>query len=377
MEPYTLNRQFEKQDIIDGFSSCIWTERYYGDSEVELVVPNTPEMIDKLPIGVFLGLNDADEVMILENRNFEEGKIKLTGISLLKWFDNRFVRVSAKHEDRYWNPMPAPAGKILWDMVDNMCIAGSPYLSGVIDIGIENPERLAIPNLLLRAYDNSGPDITVGIPYGPLYSAMHEIATTYEVGITLKLERLAEDAPFYLGFYSYRGLVRTSDQTDYPPVRFSPQMDSFTDIKELESIAALKTLVYAFAPGLTGADAALVTEPGVSELSGAEHVGFDLRAMMVFADDITTDTISGDPTVLVRILNSRAQDAITNNRYIVAVDGEIVPESQFKYGVHYNLGDIIEVQGNSGATEPARITEYIRAQDEGGERAYPTVAMIG
>jgi hypothetical protein len=62
---------------------------------------------------------------------------------------------------------------------------------------------------------------------------------------------------------------------------------------------------------------------------------------------------------------------------MIAVDGEIVPESQFHYGVHYGLGDIIEVQGNRGGAEPARITEYIRAQDEGGERAYPTVAIIG
>ena len=41
MEPYTLNRNFLKQDVIDEFQSIIWTERYYGDSEVELVVPAT------------------------------------------------------------------------------------------------------------------------------------------------------------------------------------------------------------------------------------------------------------------------------------------------------------------------------------------------
>ena len=87
--------------------------------------------------------------------------------------------------------------------------------------------------------------------------------------------------------------------------------------------------------------------------------------------------MDGSPANLVSILNSRANDDLSNNHFIKAVDGEIVPDNQFKYGIHYNLGDIIEVEGNSGVVQTARITEYIRAQDNAGEKAYPTVSMIG
>jgi hypothetical protein len=114
----------------------------------------------------------------------------------------------------------------------------------------------------------------------------------------------------------------------------------------------------------------------MSRLSGGGYTGFDLRALLVLADDITTDMVGSDPAVLLDILNSRANDALVTNRFVQAVDGEIVPESQIKYGVHYNLGDIIEVQGNSGAVNYARVTEYIRAQDATGEKAYPTVSVI-
>ena len=103
MEAYTLNRNFLKQDVIDNFSSIIWTERYYGDSEVELVVPVNQEMLAKLGVGTFLTINQSDEVMILESMNIEDGKLKLSGISLLPWLNNRFVRTSALHQDRYWN----------------------------------------------------------------------------------------------------------------------------------------------------------------------------------------------------------------------------------------------------------------------------------
>lgn len=373
MEPYTLGRDFKKENIIDGFSSVIWTERYYGDSDVELVVPLNADMIRKLPKGTFLGLDGSSEVMILETINIEDGKLKVSGISLLPWLNNRFVRASAAHEDRYWYVSNKTPGETLWHIVNKMCVAGSEYLNGTVNTGISNPQALAIPGLGLNDYDISPPLINVGVPYGPVYDALREIATTFEIGMQITLDAVT-DISFSLGFRSYKGLDRTSGQTDNPPVRFSPHMDSFTDIKELQSIAALKTLVYAFAPGNPDG---LATTPGVSSLTGSEYVGFDLRALLVFADDVTTDMVGGSSANLLKVLNSRAYDALTTNKLIQAVDGEIVPDNQFKYGVHYNLGDIIEVEGNSGAVQTARVTEYIRSQDSAGEKAYPTVSMIG
>lgn len=378
MELYTLNRNFLRQDAIDGFHSAIWTERYYGDSEVELVVPVTSEMIKKLPPGIFLSLAGSNEVMIIETRNIEDGKLKLTGISILPWLNNRFVRTSAKHDDLYWyiyEPNGGVPGWVLWAIIYYMCCAGSPYLNGTIPIGISNPQALVIPGLGLKDHDKSGTPISVAVPFGPVYDAMREIATTYEVGMQITLESATESS-YSLGFRSYKGLNRTSNQSVNPVVRFSPQMDSLADIKELESIAALKTLVYAFASQLDDAVKPLATTPGVASLTGSQYTGFDLRAQQIFASDITTDMIGGNQVNLVNILNSRAKDELTTNRMIQTVDGEIVPMNQFQYGVDYNLGDVIEVQGNSETVQTSRVTEYIRAQDEAGERAYPTVAML-
>lgn len=372
MELYTLDRNFKKQNVIDGFTSAIWTERYYGDGAVEVVTPITTEFIEKIPEGVFLGINDSDKIMIVETVNVEDGKLKASGIALLPWTNNRFVRTSANHADRYWYISGEKAGEVLWTIVFNMCCEGSPYLDGTINIGIPDPERFIIPGLSLLDYDTSGDDISVGVPFGPVYDAMREIATTYEVGMEIVLVAVT-DTEYFLGFRSYKGVDRTSQQQEYPVVRFSPTMESLTDIKELRSIAALKTHVFSFAPGNPDG---LATTPGQSSLSGSEYTGFDLRALMVFAEDITTDMVGGSAANLLSLLNGRAQEALTSNRYIVAVDGEIVPDSQFQYGQHYGLGDVIEVQGNSGIVQTARITEYIRSQDASGEKAYPTVTMI-
>lgn len=372
MEPFTLNRNFLKQDVIDGFHSIIWTERYFGDSEVELVVPLSASMVQALSVGTFLGIPESDEIMSLETVEIEDGKLKFKGISLLPWMNNRFVRTSPTHADRFWFISASSPGKILWDILFNMCCVGSPYLDGTINTGISNPETLAIPGLGLKDYDISGDALEVGVPYGPVYDAQKEIATTYQIGMSITLDEADEDG-YILGFRSYKGLDRTSGQTDNSVVRFSPQMDSLTGIKELQSIATLKTLVYAFAPGNPGG---LTTVPGVSSLTGEEYTGFDLRALLLFAEDITTDMVGGSAESLVNVLNSRAFDGLIKNRFIKAVDGEIVPLSQFKFGVHYNLGDLIEMQGNTGAVQTARVTEYIRSQDEAGQTSYPGLTMV-
>ncbi len=381
MDLYTLGRDFQKQHVIDDFTSIIWNERYYGDGEVQVVTPFSDDMVDYLSEGTFVSIDESDEVMILETQNIENGEIKVTGISLLPWMNNRFVRTSASHDDKYWPLTGFTPGRVLWEILYGMCVEGSPYLDGTIDIGIPTPEELVIPGLGLDDYDDSGPTVEVAVPYGPVYEAMKEIATTNEIGMQINLFDVTSTS-YFLGFRSYRGLDRSSNQTENSNVRFSPDMESFADIKELRSIAALKTLVYTFAPSLKPNENAdspevdLRTTPGVSRLVGSEYTGFDLRALQVFADDLTTDKVGGSSETLLNILNSRSEDALTNNKYIIAVDGEIVPETQFKYGVHYSLGDIIEVQGNSGAIQSARITEYIRTRDATGEKAYPTVTMI-
>jgi hypothetical protein len=365
VELFTLDRKFLKTFEIDKFTSAIWTERYYGDSEVELVVPATLEMIQQLPIGTFLGLVGSKEIMMIDTSDNEKGQLKVTGQSLLPWMNNRFIRVDALHETRYWNIVGVP-GWALWAILYYMCV------SGTYPLGVPNPAQFVIPGLGLKGYDTSGASTNFAVPYGPVYDAMRDIATTYEIGMTITLES-ASSTGYSLQFLSYKGLDHTSGQNVNPIVRFSPQMDTLTDIKELQSIASYKTLVYSFCP--PNPDGIADTIPaGVASVVGP--TGFDLRALMTFEEDITTDMVGGNAATLQSLLNTRANMALQSNRFIKAVDGTIVPLHQFQYGVDYNIGDIIEVQGNSAVISSSRVTEYIRAQDSAGERAYPTVAML-
>jgi hypothetical protein len=132
---------------------------------------------------------------------------------------------------------------------------------------------------------------------------------------------------------------------------------------------------YVFVPGNPWGDP--IHPPGIAYAPGEEGVtGFDLRVLMVFAEDITTDQVGGDFTILYYLMVQRARNELANNNYTRMVDGEVVPQSQYEFGVDYFLGDIVELQGHKGYNQQAQITEYIRTQDESGEKAYPTVTVI-
>ena len=369
MELTTLNRKFLPVDIIDSYNSLIWTERYYGDSEVQLVVPATPANLQKLILGTFVSIDESKEIMMLETLEVKDNEAIFTGISLLKWLNNRFLRFTAAHEDRYYNAYGLPAGYLLWYIIDSMVASPDPAYAAY-PAGIPNAYRFKIYNIKPKLIDSSGPNVEVAVPYGPLYDVLNGIATTYSIGMTLTLDEATDD-DYTLGFSSYAGINRTSSQSANPIIRFSPEMQTFTDIKEFQSISDYKTEVYTFVPSNPNS---LATFPGYGWWN--LYSGFDLRAEMSFEEDITTDMVGSDAYVLLNLLIQRALTGLLTHKFVKMIDGQIVATNQVKYGIDYNLGDIIEVQGYSGIIQSARVIEYIRSKDAVGEKAYPTLEMI-
>lgn len=367
MELYTLNRDYQKEDTIDELDSVIWTERYYGDGEFELLVPPKASMISKLPKGVFLMCEGSNIPMILETRNIVEGSFKTTGISLTKWLNNRFFRTTNDHSIKEWIIESENPGTLIARLVNDWCIS-SDYLSGTIPIGLPGPdrERIPLPGLIIgEGSDESGPSVGFALPFGPIFDAIYSIGTTYEVGNKIEL---VED---HIEFLAYRGQDRTSGQSSNPVIQFSSEMDSFTNITDLESISDYKNLVYTFA---VNAPTTYMTEEAGRASSVDESVtGFDLRLHQEFSD---FDTAGHDVTAIGNILDDKARPIVAQLKAAQLVDGEIVQNKQINYGQDYFLGDLVECVGNSGVLQKARITEYIRAQDSAGERAYPALTMI-
>jgi hypothetical protein len=100
-----------------------------------------------------------------------------------------------------------------------------------------------------------------------------------------------------------------------------------------------------------------------------EPTGLDRRVVLV---DSTGSSID-DENVLRNYMSQELASASETAIFDGSINTDIIP---YKYGLDYNLGDIVKIRGDYGLDELARVTEYIRTEDATGEKAYPTLATL-
>jgi hypothetical protein len=193
-----------------------------------------------------------------------------------------------------------------------------------------------------------------------LYDAIKDICEIYEMGFRFARHRYTSE----LYFDIYTGSDRTTRQTDLPPVIFSTDFDNLINVSQIDSITDSKNVAYVFAKGGWEIVYADNIDPSIA--------GFKRRVMYVSADDID-EAITG--TQLSALLRKRGADALALTKGITVLDGEISQNSQYKPGVHYWLGDLVEMRDSDGLTNYMRVTEQIFVSDPEGERSYPTLAF--
>ena len=397
MELYTLkvnpvNSQtpgtVDIQNVIDKFESLIWTERYYGDSECEIVLPIEMDLIEKLPLDIFLGIEESNELLMLDTINIEDNRLKLKGISVLSWLNNRFIRTTNKNKVRSWTLDDIPPGQALWEMLFSMVSPDSVYMT-TDSIGIPQKfiNKLLIPEIGLYDFYSEDDPITISVSFAPLYDEMRNLAFSYQIGMRIIwVTKLNPDAEKPLGFQSYKGLNKTHnqdpDKPQNPIIRFSRELDSLENIRELRSKSIYKTIAFSYAPNidieLGDIDGA---QPGIAYVTNANAdddpntlSGFDCRALQVFAENLTGFSTPSDFELeqLAKGLGGIARDELAKAMLIEVVDGDIVQNNVYQYGRDYSLGDIVELQGNDGVISAIRVTEHIIAEEGSGEKAYVT-----
>jgi hypothetical protein len=393
---YTLSSTFLAQDPVDQFVSAIWTERYSVAGDLQLVVPATGENLEKLADGTFMALRGSREVMQIETQSIEKGLMTIVGVTLdgfldqrVAWFKNKdYPATSPDKIVDYIDDTRTP-GAFIADVVDKMTIhtadipsslPASDYRKTQLNWPFE-----VIPHLSLGAVDATGVAKRITLPIGPLYSGIAKIATDEGVGISLYLESADPVAGYSLKFTTYRGVDHSTGGAG-ELVRLVPELDSISDLKEIRSIATYKNVAYVYYQGELSKHLLFPGEP--------EPEGFDRRVLMV--DPVgepvghTVQPIYGygprggfggstivvGPDDILAFRDQAAKDALANNNYIQAIDGQSSPASDYKFGEHYGLGDVIELEGLTGLISKARVTEYIRSQDKTGIKEYPTISVI-
>lgn len=360
MELYTLDALLRRTEIFDAFESLIWTDRYAKYGDFELDISSTLRSRSLLKVGTLLAMSDSLYVMVIES--VEDGTdsenrrmLKVKGRSLEVILYDRVAKESLS--DTTTSPTwlitgltaPAAARKIFHDI----CVTGILSSYDVIPFIYEGT--------FLPASTIAEPVDLVDIEFEPttVYDAIVQIADIWNFGFRL----LREYDTSKLWFDIYTGRDRTTSQTTNPAVVFTPELDNLQNTKQLITIENAKNVAYVYCPDGFEMVYATDVDPDVS--------GFERRAMVINATDITTSSVPDVSDALIR----RGQDELAKAKTYQAFDGEINPNSSYKAGTDYNLGDLVEVRDTDGVTNVMKVTEIIHVSDGEGERAYPTFTI--
>lgn len=359
MEVYILDSLLRRVRVVDKFKSMLWTERFKGVGDFQWDLPSTPAYRSLCTAGTNLAHNSSYRVMqveTVEDKVSAEGEklLSVTGRSLEKILDDRVARPSNANTTTspLWTFTAMTPKAIATKMFHDICVTGVVDTADIIEFIHEGT--------LFPADTIAAPTDSINWTVEPksLLQALQDICDLYDMGYRL----IRNFDTSQLWFDIYMGSDRTTGQTTLPAVIFSPDLDNLQNTTELTSIAAEKNCALVISP----VGSLMVYPDGVDPASAT---GLNRRVLLVNATDLTNSgTFAADAA-------ARGKEELSKNRAVAAFDGEIDQRSKYKYGTHYNLGDLVEVRNIDGLTNRMQVQEQIFVHDEQGERSYPTLQL--
>lgn len=359
MEYYTLDDQCRRDQLIEGYSSIIWTEREQDVGDFQIVIPSTPSTRALFTTDLWIWRKGSTYVMIIDtitdaiDPNDGSRNLTITGKSLENILNDRvaYSAIIDTTSTPNWTLTDTP-GNIIRTIFQLICVAG--ILSPNDTIPFYTPGTLLPPG----GIEEETEIITVVITPDTLFNIFQQLCQTYFLGF--RFVRNGDLGEIY--FEVYTGSDRTSAQSILPAVIFDPDMDNLGGVSWLTSSAAVKTVAYVFAAN--GAE--VVYGP----YSNPDDSGTDRRVLVVNSSN--SDPAGDD---LTDELHTEGLIALSSQRLVYSFDGEIPQNTGYVYGVDYNLGDIIEERQAAGFGNFMYVTEQIFTSDDTGDHSYPTLVV--
>lgn len=354
MEFLVLNTKFEAVAILDVFESFIWTDRYSKCGDFEIYTSSDRQIIETLKEDFYIWTEDSEHVMIIENRKIitdvEEGnKFLVSGRSLESILDRRIV----------WNQIlldgyfQTQIKRLLTENVINPSDSNRK-ISNFIFEETDDPYILSLKVQVQYTGDN-------------LYEAVCKLCESVSIGFKITLNNNNQFV-----FKLYSGVDRSYDQETNPYVVFSPSFENIIDSNYYESKAGYKNVGLVVGEGEGSARRAVVVGESTSkELSR--------RELYVDARDISSTTSNGgsiSTSAYDDLLRQRGDERLNENKIIQAFDGQVESTQMYRYGEHYFMGDITQLENEYGMESKVRVTEFIRSVDKDGIDSYPTFEVI-
>lgn len=440
-------------DLVENYSSMVWTERHTEDGEFELRTAKVAETREFLPEDTLISHLDTDEVMKVETHSIEKDENE-NDVLLIK---GRAIKAPLL-EDRVmigyeygkeWNTYQYyNTSEVISALLWNFLVNGSGW-NAILGSGPLNP-AFKVENLVITDSTSLSDDQRLWFfKDGELYPQLKDLLLIHNFGIrsvrpvggsgnvvsldttilsssrgvrsltpTENIQQLRLDL--------YQGLDRTRGQSVNTPVVFSYEFGDIDDPSYLFSSKNLKNLAIARSSistrevwadtGLTppsviptGADLRVLYFDGGQPddqppepfefTSYPEPIPYPEGATQQEKAEIDAENAQNNDNVdadndqklvahqravaayqqrlaefEVEVVDKALLELKKYNREII-FDGAISPLSTYKYRKDYFLGDKVTLSAEYGVENTMLVSEYVRTEDQTGDRGYPTLVL--
>jgi hypothetical protein len=359
VEYYTLTPTLQKDQLIEGYQSFIWTERYYIPGDFQIVTKSSFNTRALLAVGTYVTRQDSTYVGLIDTIVDAEDQngvrlLTVTGKFLEQILEDR-AAISALADTTTvpnWVLSGTPRS-VIQELFDAICVRC------VIDQGDSIPFYTFGTLLPTGNLPEPTDTITVTLQPQSLLSAVAQLCQQYNYGF--RFVKDGEKGRIY--FEIYVGNDRTTRQSIYNPVVFDPDLENLSQVSLLSSKSGYKNVAYVVAAN----GAAIVYGPTGSTASK----GTDRRVLLISSSNSDAAGLSLDIA-----LQAEGQLALASQQALYAFDGQLPPNSSYIYGRDYNLGDKIEERNQDNMGNEMIVTEQIFASDNTGDTAYPTLTLF-
>lgn len=349
---------------INGIRQATWIERYREGDEFTIEGKASDNLLEQIPIGSLISHLETRHLMVVENHEVvdelgSESLVKITGRGFDTFLEHRvavannFPMFNPVTEEKFvYDLVVAPS----WDQAVELIREHTQSTYQLLD-GMDN-----IPGINVYAtnvLDSDATQIVRAIKPGNVYQRVLEILAYSDLGIkTLR----PTAGIFTLDMIIHGGAIK------YTTVKFTGE-----DIAKADYLWSNKS--YKNGAIVQGKFVTKVIRP-------VGLAGLDVKMLYVDATDFEnkpansgTGTDFGVNSFNEGVLTARGEDALRARNKVQISNVKISSNTSFQYRKHYDIGDIVMVVGNYGATEPMRVTEYVELYDkQNGKSGYPTLS---
>lgn len=360
MELLTLDTNYQPANLVEQYSSLIWTERYFSTGDFRLTTGEIGRMIKALPLESVVSIRESTVPMVVEVHKIEKKKgqaalLTVTGRSFESVLERRAaVKTAVPSGPRIsWIEARGKQSDAAYQAIRQIIgdEARGP-LAAQLPINSPN-DALSMIDLILPAdYDNAPAVVNnYEIKPGNLYTSARELMTINHRGMKAIRPALGFNK---IGIEIYNGADLTND------VVFDAKFDQFDESTYLLSYAGSANWAYVFSN---------TASQTVSKTASPEPTELDRRVLYL---DVTSEQATNTPEAR----NTRGLIELYKFNNTALFDGHISEQVAAGYNRDYFLGDIVRLDGEFGLSQNVRVSEFIRSDDNTGSKAYPTFEAV-